>query len=48
MRGIGWALRATDVSDPGYDKGLEATSLVFRQAGFGISLAVQAILMGCW
>ena len=49
VRGVAWALRATDISQPGaVQPGLEATSLALRQAGFGISLAVQAILMGCW
>lgn len=48
VRGIGWALHAADLDDLSPDKAVDATALVFRQAGFGISLAVLSILAGCW
>lgn len=47
VRGVGFALRAALDEDP-TSTGLAATSLVFRQAGYGISIAVLCLLMGCW
>ncbi|GAB4824024.1 hypothetical protein N2152v2_011070 [Parachlorella kessleri] len=47
FRGIGFAVRAAEFHDP-YNTNLAAVTLVFRQAGFGISIAVLCILTGCW
>lgn len=47
VRGIGFAVKAAQDRDP-TNTDLAATSLVFRQAGYGISIAVLCLLMGCW
>lgn len=47
LRCIGFATRAAQLDQP-TNTDLAAVSLVFRQAGYGISIAVLCILSGCY
>jgi hypothetical protein len=43
---VGYALRASNAASP--SDGKAGTYLALASAGFGISMAVLCLLLGCW